>query len=59
MDASNYAYSGVLTHAVNGPHDLKPISYISGSFSNTQQKWHAKEKEAFAVYQSVWNLTCI
>ena len=35
-DASNYAYSGILTQAVDGPDDLRPISYTSGSFSDTQ-----------------------
>ena len=33
----------------NGPVDLKPIAYTSGSFSDTQQRRHATEKEAFAV----------
>ena len=52
-DASHYAYSGVLTQAVDSPKDLRPIAYTSDSFSNTQQKWSITEKEAFAIYQSV------
>ena len=51
--AGNYASSGVLTQAVNGPDDLRLIAYTSGSFSDTQQRWYATEKRAFAVYQSV------
>ena len=52
-DASNYAYSVILTQAVDGPDDLRPIAYTSGSVSDMQQKWSATEREAFAVYQSV------
>ena len=52
-DASHYAYSGVLTQAAASPEDLRPIACTSGPFSNTQQRWSATEKEAFAVYQSV------
>ena len=48
-DASHYAYSGILTQAVDGPNYLRPIAYISGSFYNMQQRWSATEKEAFAV----------
>ena len=46
-DSSHYAYSGVLTQAVDGPDDLRPIAYTSASFSDTQQKWSATEKETF------------
>ena len=35
-DTGNYAYSGILTQAVDGPDDLRPVSYTSGSFSDTQ-----------------------
>ena len=41
------------TQAVDGPDDLKPIAYISSSFSKTLQRWPATEKEGFADYQSV------
>ena len=37
-DASQYAYSGVLTQAAESPEDLSPIAYISGSFSDMQQR---------------------
>ena len=33
IDASNYAFSGILTQAVNFPDDLRSIAYTSGSFS--------------------------
>ena len=52
-DGSNYAYSSVLTQAADVHDDLRPIAYTSGSFSKTQQRWSAKEKEAYAVHQSV------
>ena len=51
--ASNYAYSGILTQAVDDSDDLRPIAYTSGSFSKMQHRWSAKDKEVFAVYQSV------
>ena len=35
-DVNHYAYSGVLTQAVESPEDLRPIAYTSGSFSDTQ-----------------------
>ena len=52
-DASNYAYSGVLTQAVESPEDLRPIAFTLGSFLEMQQRWSATEKEAYAIYQSV------
>ena len=52
-DTSCYAYPWVLIQAVTSPEDLRPIAYISGSFSDMQQRWSATEKEVYAVYQSV------
>ena len=52
-DASHHAYSGVLSHVVQSPDDLKLIACTSGSFSDIQLGWSATEKEAFAVYHSV------
>ena len=52
-DASYYTYSRVLTQAVDGSDDLRPIVYTSGSFTSMQQKWSAAAKGALAVYQSV------
>ena len=52
-DTSNYAFSGILTQAVDGPDDLRPIAYTSASFFHTQQRWSATEKDAFEVHQSV------
>ena len=34
IDASHYAYSGVLTQVVHGPDDLEPTAYTSGLFSD-------------------------
>ena len=48
-------FSGILTQAVNGPDDLRPIADSSGSFSNTQQRWSATEKEALTIYMSLLN----
>ena len=36
--AGNYAYSGILTQAVDDPDDLMPIAYTSDSFSDMQQR---------------------
>ena len=58
-DASHYAYSRVLTKAVESPDDLRPIAYTSGIFSNMQQRWSATEKIGFAFTSLFWNLTCI
>ena len=52
-DASHYAYSCILTQAVDSPEDLRPVAFTSGSFSEMQQRWSATEKEAYVVYQSV------
>ena len=52
-DASNYAHSGILTQAVYGLDDLRPMAYTSGTFSDSQQRLFATNKEAFAVYQSI------
>ena len=52
-DISHYAYSGVLTQAVDSPEDLRPTAHTSGSFSDMQQKWSVTEKEDFGVYQSI------
>ena len=50
-NASNYAYSCVLTQAVDGADDMRPIVYTSVYFSDAKQRLCATEKEAFAVYQ--------
>ena len=47
-------FLSVLSQAVDGPDDLRPKAYTSGSFSETQQRWSATEKQAFAVCPSVW-----
>ena len=52
-DASHYAFSGILIQGVESPEDLRPIAYTSGLFSDTQQRWSATEKKAFAVNQHV------
>ena len=52
-DTSHFAYSGVLTQAVESPDDLRPIAFTFGSFSEMQQRWSTSKKEAYAVYQSV------
>ena len=52
-DTSNYAFSAVHTQAVDGPSDLRPIAYTSGSFSDMQQRWSLTQKGAYVTYQSV------
>ena len=34
----HYAYSGVITHAVESPEDLRPVAFTLGSFSEMQQR---------------------
>ena len=48
-NANHYAYSRILTQAVESPDDLRSILYTSGSFSDTEKRWSATENEAFAV----------
>ena len=48
-----YAYSGILTQAVDSPENLRPVTFTSGLFSEIQQRWSATQKEANAGYQSV------
>ena len=43
-NVSQYAYSGVLTHPVKGPENLRFTEYISDSFSYTQQIWSSCQK---------------
>ena len=52
-DASNYAFTGVLTQAQDHPKDIRPITYRSCSFSQVQKCWCATEKECYDIYQSV------
>ena len=52
-DTRHYAYSRVLTQAVESPEDLKPVVFMSVSFSEMLQRWYATVKEAHAFYQSV------
>ena len=52
-DANHFAYSGVLTQAVQSPEELRPVVFTLDSFSEMQQRWSATRKEAYAVYQSM------
>ena len=51
-NASHYAYYGILIQAVDSLEDLRPVAFMSFSFSEMQQRWSEPEKEAYAVYQS-------
>ena len=42
-----------LQDLVGGPDNSRPISFTSGSFSDTQQRCSATEKEAFPAYHSL------
>ena len=52
-DLSHYAYSSILTQAVDRPEDLKPVAFTPGLFSEMQQRLSTTKKEAYAVYQSI------
>ena len=54
-DISHYANSGVFTQAVEGPDNLRPIAYTSGSFSGMlQNSLQLKNK----LLQSIHLLHC-
>ena len=42
---SHYAYSGILTQAVDSTEDLMHVAFTSGSFLEMQQMWSATEGE--------------
>ena len=52
-DTSHYAYSSILTQAVDSPEDLRSVAFTCGSFSEMQLRWSATEKDVCAVYQSI------
>ena len=64
MDASKYAWAGVLTQAYQhsdekGVREIQhPITFISGLFRGPQINWAVKElvKEAYAIYMSIRKL---
>ena len=71
MDASKYAWAGVLTQAYDevdestpssgGTKKIRmvqhPIAYVSGLFRGSQLNWAALTKEAYAIYLSVRKLS--
>ena len=55
MDASKYAYAGVLTqHCDSTDH---PITYVSRLFRGSQLNWATLTKEAYTIYMSVKKLS--
>ena len=48
-DARNYAHSAILTQAVDGPDDLRPIAYSSDYFSKTAKIVCNKEGNFFVM----------
>ena len=68
-DASDEGWAGILTSIPKHQEDWKvdeqehlPISFLSGTFNETQKRWSTIEKEAFAVMTSMerlkaWTLT--
>ena len=71
MDASKYAWEGVLTQVYDEVDELTPSSdgtkkirmvhhpttYVSGLFRGSQLNWAALTKEAYAIYLSVRKLS--
>ena len=55
IDASKYAYAGILTQHNNGTDH--PITYVSGLFRGSQLNWATLTKEAYAIYMSVKKLS--
>ena len=62
MDASKYAWAGVLTqahdHIIEGKERtiLHPITYVSGLFRGSQVNWANLTKVAYAIYMSIKKL---
>ena len=54
IDASKYAYAGVLTQDTDGTDH--PITYVRGIFRGSQLNWTTLTKEAYAIYMSVRKL---
>ena len=59
IDASNCVYASVLTHIVNSPDDLRPISYTSGSFSDTQKDGVQQRRKLLQFTSQFWDVTYI
>ena len=55
IDASKYAYAGILTQHSNGTDH--PITYVSRLFRGSQLNWATLKKEAYAIYMSVKKLS--
>ena len=55
MDASKYAYAGMLTQHNDGVDH--PITYVSGLFRGSQLNWATLTKEAYAIYMSIKKLS--
>ena len=55
MDASKYAYAGVLTQYSEGTDH--PITYVSNLFRGSELNWATLKKEAYAIYMSVKKLS--
>lgn len=51
-DASAYGYGAYLCQRINGV-DERPIAFSSKTFSSSQLRWSANEKEAFGVYHGI------
>ena len=54
IDASKYAYAGVLTQSIDGTDH--PVAYTSGLFRGSQLNWAVLTKEEYAIYMSVKKL---
>ena len=54
MDASKYAYVGILTQSIDGTDHS--ITYVSGLFRGSQLNWATLTKEAYAIYMSIKKL---
>ena len=56
-DVSNNAYSGVLCQPQSNDKDIRPVTYISGTFMAQNKSWCATKKEAYTVLKSIQSST--
>ena len=50
---SNNAYSGILCQPISINKDIRPVAYLSGTFTAQNKSWCSTKKEVYAILKSV------